>query len=142
MTVQSTIFFEIPTTGEYEFWVNMWDDDAGAFYRNYAVAWWAASASASLQDQGDYNGNGVVDEGDYLSWKSTYGSTTLLTADGNGDGRVDAADYTIWRDNLGRTAPGSGSLASVPEPTAMALCGIAGVSLGFFRRREFGANQL
>lgn len=37
----------------------------------------------------------------YRLWKSTYGSTTELTADANNNGRVDLGDYTMWRDNMG-----------------------------------------
>ncbi len=32
------IFFQIPQTGEYEFWVHPHDADVGP--QNYAVAWW------------------------------------------------------------------------------------------------------
>jgi hypothetical protein len=53
---------------------------------------------------GDYDMSGVVDEYDYLFWRSAFGNTAVLAADGNGNGRVDAADYTVWRDNLNATA--------------------------------------
>jgi hypothetical protein len=66
--------------------------------------------------------------------------TTTLAGDFNGDGTVDAADYVVWRKNdnsqdgyntwrtnFGRTS-GSGSSvlaeAAVPEPGALALCGV------------------
>lgn len=51
---------------------------------------------------GDYDHNGVVEQADYLVWRTNYGATVtpFTGADGNGDGRVDAADYTVWRDNL------------------------------------------
>jgi Bacterial Ig domain/Dockerin type I domain len=48
---------------------------------------------------GDYNADGIVNESDYLAWKSSFGSIDELLADGNRNGRVDAADYTIWRNN-------------------------------------------
>lgn len=73
---------------------------------------------------GDYNGNGIVETGDYLLWKNNFGSTNFQAADGNNDGVVNAADYTIWRDNLGATtASGSqqSSPAQVPEPAACTL---------------------
>jgi hypothetical protein len=54
---------------------------------------------------GDYNGNGNIDDADYLVWKEQFGSSDELRADGNRNGIVDLADYTTWRDNLGRTVP-------------------------------------
>jgi hypothetical protein len=64
---------------------------------------WSALNEASydlLVLPGDYDGNYVVNQNDYLVWKNAYGSTNS-PADGNGDGVVNAADYTIWRDNVG-----------------------------------------
>ena len=92
---------------------------------------------------GDYDGDGVVDQNDYTTWKDNFGDTTLLTADGNGDGIVNAADYTIWRNNVGATweglafGAGSGAIAiGVPEPaSAMLMLGTAGW-LVLWRRRS------
>jgi subtilisin family serine protease len=56
---------------------------------------------------GDYDQSGTVDHGDYVVWKTNFGTTNPL-ADGNGDGHVDAADYSVWRDNLGKSLPASG----------------------------------
>ena len=64
---------------------------------------WSALNEASYSQlilPGDYDGNYVVNQNDYLVWKNAYGSTSS-PADGNGDGVVNAADYTIWRDNVG-----------------------------------------
>ena len=65
---------------------------------------------------GDYNGNGVVDAGDYVLWRKTpasYGG---------------AGGYTTWRNNFG-APPGSGSgtlnVHAVPEPSSSALFFIA-----------------
>jgi hypothetical protein len=86
-----------------------------------------------LQFAGDYNESLTVDQADYLTWASEYGSTSdALTADGNRDGVVDAADYTLWRDNLGgglevlqsNVAAGS----NVPEPSAIAVLLCAALS--------------
>lgn len=129
------IFFQIPTTGEYEFWVMQFDADiAGG--QDYAVAWWAVTLP------GDYDGNGTVEISDYSKWKTDYGSTTMLAADGNGDGTVNAADYTVWRNNLGATL-GSGTIVntSVPEPSAAVLLavGLAIVAMRAGDRRQLDA---
>ncbi|HEX4414066.1 MAG TPA: PEP-CTERM sorting domain-containing protein [Lacipirellulaceae bacterium] len=70
---------------------------------------------------GDFDGNGVVDENDYVLWR--HGDTR---ADANGDTLVDQTDYDIWRANFGNTngGPGAGSSlgsAAVPEPTSIGL---------------------
>lgn len=49
---------------------------------------------------GDYNGDGAVNQTDIQYWNSTLGSRTLAEADGNGDGIVNQADYDMWRANL------------------------------------------
>jgi hypothetical protein len=74
---------------------------------------------------GDYNGNRVVDAGDYLLWRKTFGSRANLAADGNGDGVVTEADYLYWRQRFGNPfTPAAGlSLAAVPEnSTWLYLC--------------------
>ncbi len=81
-------------------------------------------ASAVL---GDYNGNGVVDVGDYTTWKNSYGSVENLAADGNSDGVVDLADYTVWRDAFAGVPNGYAAGASVPEPSGWLLMVLAGL---------------
>jgi hypothetical protein len=44
---------------------------------------------------GDYDGDGIVDDGDFDAWRAEFGST-LAAADGSGNGVVDAADYVVW----------------------------------------------
>lgn len=85
----------------------------------------ATFAPVNAMPTGDYDGNGIVNANDYLEWRDTYGSTTLLAADGNDNGVVDAADYTVWRDNLEATS----SLAlSVPEPFSAVLLAFGSLS--------------
>src|SRR5690606_32804211 len=50
---------------------------------------------------GDYNGDGVVDAGDYSVWRDTLGSTVNLAADGDGNGMVNQLDYNLWAANYG-----------------------------------------
>ncbi|HEY3391274.1 MAG TPA: chitobiase/beta-hexosaminidase C-terminal domain-containing protein, partial [Lacipirellulaceae bacterium] len=84
---------------------------------------------------GDYDGNGLVDDGDYNFWRSSFSLTVAPSsgADGSGNGVVDAADYVIWRRHAGNgslavatgaavrldeTASERGSPLSTPEPAA------------------------
>ena len=74
---------------------------------------------------GDYNGDGVVDGGDYIIWRRLLG-TNSPRADGDGSGTDDTADFNVWRANFGRTyafpAAGASALnANVPEPSAAIL---------------------
>jgi hypothetical protein len=70
---------------------------------------------------GDYDGNRVVDQQDYVYWKSQFGTQGMNPADGNGDGTVNAADYVIWRDHLGSMSDPSTQAANVPEPACLQL---------------------
>ncbi|MGL4514244.1 MAG: PQQ-dependent sugar dehydrogenase [Lacipirellulaceae bacterium] len=91
---------------------------------------------------GDYNGDGVVNQGDYDRWAAAYGMTGTNAADGNADGVVDAADYTVWRDNLGATAQGApptGPALSTPEPGAAVLLAFGAASLS--RRSRVGGAR-
>ncbi len=83
---------------------------------------------------GDYNGNGVVELGDYATWKSAFGSTMNLAADGNSDGVVDAADYSVWRDALAGLPVENAVGASVPEPSCLLLGLIVGSLAPSWRR--------
>jgi hypothetical protein len=74
---------------------------------------------------GDYNGNGVVDAGDYTVWRDHLGQTFALTNEdpGSTPGTVTIEDYNYWKAHFGASSSGSGagSLAagSVPEPSTV-----------------------
>jgi parallel beta-helix repeat protein len=81
---------------------------------------------------GDYNQNSVVDAGDYLVWRDSFGqSGSALAADGDGNGSVGDEDYELWRTHFGQKAgpTGSSSIAAtglpggnsypVPEPSTI-----------------------
>jgi arylsulfatase A-like enzyme len=93
----------------------------------------------AAQIPGDYDGNTIVNAADYDFWKLNLGSTTHLAADGNRNGVVDIGDFVFWRKVvLGMGSGGGGGLgglASVPEPSAAVLFGIAAVSF-FAARRD------
>ena len=87
---------------------------------------------------GDFNGDGVVDAGDYTVWRDTHNATGPgLAADANNDLVVNHDDYAIWRANFGATSAGlnGGNLATVPEPSS-AIAIAAGASLVVLRRRR------
>lgn len=98
---------------------------------------------------GDYNGNHVVDAGDYVLYRKYYGSRTDPTADANNDGIVNEFDYQIWRQRFGNPfAPAAGTssfIAPIPEPSTTVLFVAA---LGLFggvirprpRRLPLGSN--
>jgi hypothetical protein len=80
---------------------------------------------------GDYNGDKIVDAGDYAIWRKTN------VLGGNG--------YTAWRSNFGKdyNLVGSGSLAtSIPEPASIVIAAIALVGLAAVRRRNSAATAL
>ncbi|QDV73863.1 CotH kinase family protein [Botrimarina mediterranea] len=88
---------------------------------------WSALNEASYDQlvlPGDYDGNYVVNDNDYLVWRNAYGSTSS-SADGNGDGVVNAADYTVWRDNFGQSLTFSQLVATSEPPVAEFLMAAA-----------------
>ena len=85
---------------------------------------------------GDYDGNGVVDSADYVTWRRAV-ATQNLAADGNRDGVVGAEDYDLWREFYGQSLVLAGSgvgFTPVPEPGAAVL--LVMVSPLLFRRRS------
>ena len=62
---------------------------------------------------GDFNGDGIVDPADYVTWRNGLGTTHA------------PADLGLWSANFGRTAGSTGPLAAtVPEPSTqlLAIC--------------------
>jgi hypothetical protein len=129
------LFFQIPETGEYEFWVRQFDQESTLpIGQNYAVAWWAV-ASLPSRPPGDYNGDTIVNALDYEFWKASFGESAVAGtgADGNSNGVIDAADYIVWRKNLS-AGSGSGAGSAVPEPTSAVLCVVVCTVMGMLRR--------
>lgn len=103
--------------------------DLGAGSMNFREAYSnILDAAPTLTEQGDFNGDGLVNLADYTLWRNTLGSTSLLAADGNGNQRIDAADYGVWKSHFGQqTSTSSTSVAGaeVPEPNMAALALLA-----------------
>jgi hypothetical protein len=55
---------------------------------------------------GDYNGDGMVDNIDYVVWRKSMNQSVppFSGADGDGDGVIDQDDYDVWRANFGSSA--------------------------------------
>ena len=90
------------------------------------------AASANLV--GDFNGDGMVDSGDYAFWRNNLGVGAELAGTGDGSGILDAADLAFWVGNFGATSPGAAGAAAVPEPSALVLLGLS--AFGFAARRR------
>jgi hypothetical protein len=99
----------------------------------------ATNVSLTVVATGDFDGNSIVDAGDYVVWRKSLGQNGAgLAADATGDGAVDAADYNFWRARLGAiitAGSGLGGGAAVPEPAALALS-IVGIGFALIRRRR------
>jgi hypothetical protein len=94
---------------------------------------------AKVPIPGDYNADDMVDNADYLLWKSTFGSVVDLRADGNMNGIVDTGDYTIWRDNNG--AGVSGAAAGLVQVGAQPDGGLEGKIVFVHGGHGFMANN-
>lgn len=83
---------------------------------------------------GDFDNNGLVDEGDFTRWSEDYGLTgDGLAADANSDGVVDAADYSVWRDQYEialATANSEASQSFFAEPEPPSTAPLATASAG------------
>jgi hypothetical protein len=86
---------------------------------------------------GDFNSDGKVDAGDYVTWRKNDGTNNALANDNGLGTPVGPAHYALWRANFGNPpASGSGlSSAQIPEPASVFLCFAAIAGLMFAQRR-------
>jgi hypothetical protein len=105
----------------------------------------AANLEPPARTKGDYNGDGVVDAADYVTWRRLHGSEIDYHADGNDDGIVNDDDYDVWHAafgddlNAGGGAAVGAALATVPEPATIGILligAMASLLLGRRRIRE------
>ncbi|MCH8840452.1 MAG: lamin tail domain-containing protein, partial [Planctomycetes bacterium] len=91
-------------------------------------------------EDADFNGNGIVDGRDFLTWQAGLGiGNSHATGDANGDGIVDEVDLAIWEAQYGGPPPLSAVSSAVPEPATIILLGMALAPLGLRRRRGHGS---
>lgn len=90
-----------------------------------------ASAPSLPAVQGDFNGDGAVDDSDLATWSDSFGWAGLITDNPLGLHRpvVDQGDYTVWADSYGTSI----STSALPEPASLAML-LAG-GLAVLRRR-------
>jgi hypothetical protein len=93
-----------------------------------ALGQWSGLVEATftvISLPGDFDGNDVVDDADYLVWRANFGATVSpgTSADGTGDGIVDTADFILWRKNLG--AAGASIQVSLGTSAGLAIANAA-----------------
>ncbi len=75
---------------------------------------------------GDFNSDGKVDAGDYVTWRKNQNTNNALANDNGLGTPVGTAHYNLWRANFGKP-PGAGSggglngSGAVPEPASLML---------------------
>lgn len=121
------MFFQVPTTGQYELWVFQEDDEVGNA-QDYAIAWW--TTAATLVDDGDFNNDGMIDSADLAQWTGDFGINDESDADGDGDS--DGNDFLVWQRTLG-TMVATPAAGAVPEPAAW-LLGLFALPVAIRRR--------
>lgn len=109
-----------------------------AMSTNNGVQAYTLTLTPASADNADFNGDLVVNGADFLAWQRNFeitdGTAVVADGDANGDGNVTAADLGIWQSQFG-TGAAVGSVAAVPEPTAVALALASLTILGFGRSR-------
>lgn len=87
---------------------------------------------------GDYNTNGVVDAADYVVWRKSAGTGSVLANDPIG-GTIGLAQYSQWRAHFGQSGGGA-SIAittTVPEPAvAMQMLLLSAALSACYRRNS------
>lgn len=95
----------------------------------------AVSAPAN---NADFNGDNIVDGADFLIWQRGFGTgNSLASGDANGDLVVDGLDLDVFKTQFGTDpTPAVAAVGAIPEPTTLALAGLAMVAgLAAVRRR-------
>ena len=91
---------------------------AGGTFVNVSATYVSRPALAA-----DFNDDDQVDAADLAIWRAGFGGTG--DGDANSDGRVDGADFLIWQREFNGNEPDNGAIHPVPEPTCVALAGLA-----------------
>lgn len=111
------IFWQVPAGDDFK--IRVVNAGGGNGEANgYALAWWAGEVNSI---DGDFDGDGDVDQADLTKWKNEFGTNY----DGN--------DFLAWQRNFGFGVPATPASAAVPEPSALML---SMLGLPFLMRRQ------
>ncbi len=106
-----------------------------------ASAWATYTPTIVPPPNGDFDGDGDVDGGDFLTWQRGFGESlgaTLSQGDADHDGNVNSVDLALWEGNFGTTGFSAISATlAVPEPTTSVMA-LAAFLLVFSRIRFRG----
>jgi hypothetical protein len=109
--------------------IRLQEDEAGELYI-LSKSDGMIRALVGPEADADFDQDGDVDGGDFLTWQRNLGSAGgLAQGDATGDGLVNADDLEYWSQQYGGADPPT---AAVPEPSAhviMALGALIGVLL-------------
>ena len=98
---------------------------------------------ASPLNSADFDGDGDVDGSDFLNWQSNFPTAegaTKINGDADNDGDVDGDDFQFWLQQFSNSGSGQQSIASAPEPTAIALLAAIAIPLTCARQRGSGPS--
>lgn len=145
----------LPAGTGYGFTADLETDVAGVFSATYTLNFsdenlpGAASVGsmtltlsgvvAAVSENADFNGDGMVDGGDFLVWqRGVNGPASLEAGDANDDGVVNGLDLAIWKEQFGTIR--ESATAAIPEPAAIAILGVALLGLMWARGANFGGR--
>ncbi|MGD9634768.1 MAG: PEP-CTERM sorting domain-containing protein [Pirellulales bacterium] len=97
----------------------------------------AGSPIPNLGLTGDYNGDNVIDAGDYTAWRDAVGVSPNPLVNDPTPATVDESDFTYWKEHFGQSIGGFSAATAVPEPAAVSLLFAAAIAGSAVRRRRF-----
>jgi len=88
---------------------------------------------------GDFNNDGKVNAGDYVTWRKNNGTSNALPNDNGLGTPVGLAHYNLWRQNFGSGSAGGTSFSgsAVPEPGSCVLLILAAIMAALQRNSVF-----
>ena len=112
--------------------VNVWATDVVSFgYGSIVIGPDGGGPTPLL---GDADGDGDVDGDDLIAVQTNFGSVMPPPGDADNDGDVDGDDLIAVQTNFGNTQAPSATAAAVPEPSTIALLGMACATLAVRKR--------